>query len=164
MRLPAIGCILPAVLALVVSACSDTHTATLTGGTGPSALSPVNATISALTMAPEAPVVFESNVTTGVRRSAKFNLVVAALQTVTMSSVTVHLSDGSNLGGPSVTLPQASLTSQFGSTVIVGGATRTFGFDPQFGPFGTPLSLSANLLFVDMSGMSHVVFVSTPVR
>jgi hypothetical protein len=164
MNLPAIGRILPAgLLAFAVSGCSDTHTGTATVGTGPSALSPVSASISALTMAPEAPVVFQSNVTTGQPRSAKFNIIVAALQTVTMSSATVHLSDGSNLGGPSITFPQTALISQFGSTAIVAGATRTFGFNPQFGPFETPLLLSANLLFVDMSGMSHVVFVSTPV-
>ena len=165
MRLPAIGRIVPAgLLAFVVAACSDTHTATLTGGTGPSALSPVSASIGALTMAPEAPFVFESNVTTGARRSAKFNIIVAALQTVTMSSATVHLSDGSNLGGPSVTFPQATLTSQFGSTVVVAGTTRTFAFSPQFGPSATPHSLSATLLFVDTTGMSHSVFVSAPVR
>ena len=165
MRLRAIGHILSAgLLTLVVAACSDTHSGTATAGTGPSALSPVSASISALTIAPSAPFVYQSNVTTGQPHSAKFNIIVAALQTVTMSSATMHLSDGSNLGGPSVTFPQAALNSQFGSTVIVAGATRTFGFNSQFGPFATPLLLSANLLFVDMSGMSHTVFISTPVR
>ena len=166
MRLPAIGYILAAVLlAFVVAACSDTHTGTATIGTGPSALSPVSASINTLTMTPDAPVVFQSNVTTGGSlRSAKFNLVVAALQTVTISSATVHLSDGSNLGGPSVTFPQAALTSQFGSTVVIAGSTRTFAFTPQFGPCATPHSLSANLLFVDTTGMSHSVFVTAPVR
>jgi hypothetical protein len=165
MRLPAIGRILPAgLLALVVSACSDTHTGTATAGTGPSALSPVNASISTLTMTPDAPFVYESNVTTGQRCTAKFNMIVAALQTVTMSSATVHLIDGTNLGGPSITFPQAVLTSQFGTTVVVAGATRTFAFSPQFGACATAHSLSANLLFVDMAGLSHPVFVSAPVR
>jgi hypothetical protein len=165
MRLPAIVRILPAgLLAFVVGACSDTHSGTATAGTGPSALSPVTASISALAMTPDAPFVYQSNVTSGQSRSAKFNLIVAALQTVSMSSATVHLTDGSNLGGPSVTFPQATLTSQFGSTVVVAGATRTFAFSPQFGPGATPHSLSLDLLFVDMSGLSHPIFLSAPVR
>jgi hypothetical protein len=165
MRLPAIGRIpVAGLLAFVVAACSETHSGTATAGTGPSALSPVTASIGALAMTPDAPFVYESNVTSGQPRSAKFNLIVAALQTVTMSSATVHLGDGSNLGGPSVTFPQASLTSQFGSTVVVAGATRAFAFSPQFGPGATPHSISVNLLFVDMTGLSHSVFVSAPVR
>src|SRR5262245_48960542 len=45
-----------------------------------------------------------------------FHLFVSAgVGDVTLDSVTIHMIDGSNLGGPSVTIPQAQLASRVGS-------------------------------------------------
>lgn len=167
MKTPAIGFTLVAALvAIFASACSDSSGGTATVTTGPSAVAPVSATISAPMVTPAPPFMYQSNVTGGPQRTAKFNIIIAASQTVTMSSATVRLTDGSNIGGPSVTFPQPALTSQFGSTVIVAGSTRPFAFNPLFGPCActNPLGISANLLFVDLSGMTHTVFVSTAMR
>ena len=167
MKMPAIGFVLFAsVVAIGVSACSDSGSGTAMVTTGPSTATAVSATISQPMVTPAAPFVYQSNVTSGQQRSAKFDIIVAASRTVTMSSATVHLTDGSNIGGPSVTFPQPALTSQFGSTVIVAGSTRPFAFNPLFGPCAcaNPLGISANLIFVDLSGMMQTVFVSTPVR
>jgi hypothetical protein len=49
-----------------------------------------------------------------------------------LDGVTLHLNDGSNVGGPTVTIPRADLNSLFGSTLIRAGSSRTFGFRPSF--------------------------------
>jgi hypothetical protein len=166
MRMRAIGfALLAGAVAISTAACSDNGTGTAIVTTGPSSATTwVSATISSPMITPQAPFVYQSNVTTGVRRSAHFNIIVAASRTVTMSSATVHLTDGTNVGGPSVTFPQPELTSLFGSTLIVAGTTRPFVFNPFFGPSLNPFGLSANLTFFDLSGMSNTIFVSTPIR
>lgn len=74
---------------------------------------------------------------------------------VNLNSFTVHLISGENVGGPMVTYPQASLTSTFGSTVIVG--TRTFVFPPPFICSSLhPCKIQANAIFVDGSGLQQV--------
>jgi hypothetical protein len=41
--------------------------------------------------------------------------------------------DGTNLGGPSITIPQPELSARFGSTLINAGTTRDFALRPDFG-------------------------------
>src|SRR5262245_56881484 len=47
-----------------------------------------------------------------------FHLIVSAgVNDVTFDSVTIHMIDGTNLGGPSITIPQPELSARFGSTL-----------------------------------------------
>jgi hypothetical protein len=59
-------------------------------------------------------------------------MITAGVRDLTLDSVTLHMLDGSNLGGPSVTIPSLELTRRFGSTFIRAGTTRAFGLSPSF--------------------------------
>src|SRR5262249_57465533 len=87
-----------------------------------------------------------------------FDIVVISTGTIDMQRLTLELNDGSHVGGPTVTFPQAGLTSLFGNTVIVGGTPRLFTVTPfAVTPFvvtpnitcgSTPWrSVSAHMLF-----------------
>jgi hypothetical protein len=93
-----------------------------------------------------------------------FSLFVSAGGTSTsLNHVTLRLNDGSSVGGPTVTFPQADLTRMFGSTIIVD--TRTFTFQPQFGCFvGQPRSLIAELTLVDTTGRTRTLTTSASFR
>jgi hypothetical protein len=86
-----------------------------------------------------------------------FRLIVNAPNTaVTLNSVTLHLLTGNNVGGPSITFPQAGLTSTFGSTFVSRGGSRTFVFPPPFGCSSMhPCKIQADATFVDASGMQQ---------
>ena len=50
-----------------------------------------------------------------------FDLRIAASTTVDLDQITIHMIDGTNLGGPMVTVPRADLVGQFGNILILGG-------------------------------------------
>jgi hypothetical protein len=87
------------------------------------------------------------------------DLVVTAFNTSTVTQVTIRLPDGSSVGGPSVTFPQPDLRSQFGNTVVLAGATRTFAFNPLFTCGLRPLAVAADLTFL-VGGQSQRLTVS----
>jgi hypothetical protein len=92
-------------------------------------------------------------------------LVTAGVQAVTLSSVTIHMIDGSNLGGPSITVPQPELTARFGSTLIAGGATRDFALRPDFGCIARlPTALRSSALILDQRGIPQTIAVQGRVR
>ena len=93
------------------------------------------------------------------------DLRITSSGTIDMNEVTLRLGDGSNVGGPSVTFPTASLTSRFGSTQVLAGSTRVFPFGQPFGCalLPTPL-LFADLLLSDRFGNSSALSVSTTLR
>ena len=95
-----------------------------------------------------------------------FNLVVAAsAQDLTLDSVTLHMIDGTNLGGPSVTIPTPQLASQFGSTVVRAGTTRAFGLRPVFPCVGSqPHSLTATAVLLDQHRVRRTLTVTARVR
>ena len=91
----------------------------------------------------------------GVAFDTSFHLIVnAGVHDVTIDSVTVHMVDGSNVGGPSITLPQPELSARFGSTLIPAGTTRDFAVRPNFGCVtAPPIALRSNTLLVDSRGI-----------
>ena len=95
-----------------------------------------------------------------------FNLVVAAsAQDLTLDSVTLHMIDGTNLGGPSVTIPTPQLAAQFGSTVVRAGTTRAFGLHPVFPCVGRqPHFLTATAVLSDQRRVRQTLIATASVR
>jgi hypothetical protein len=98
--------------------------------------------------------------------SPSFHLVVTAgVQAVTLNSVTVHMIDGSNLGGPSITIPQPELATRFGSTLITGGTSRDFALRPDFGCVArVPTALRGSALLLDQRGVPQTIVVQGRVQ
>jgi len=96
---------------------------------------------------------------------ASFNMiVVAGGQDLTVDSVTLHMIDGTNVGGPSVTIPSPQLNAQFGTTIVPAGTTRVFPLQPVFGcSRRRPHSLTATVFLMDQRGRQHTVNVTAPV-
>lgn len=95
-----------------------------------------------------------------------FHLIVSAgVHDLTLDSVTIHMIDGSNLGGPSVTIPQTQLTTRFGSTVIVAGTSRDFALRPDFGCVArVPTALRGSALLLDPRGVPQTIVVQGRVQ
>ncbi len=90
-----------------------------------------------------------------------FNLlfVQTGHENVFMDRVTLHLLDGTNVGGPSITFPRQQLDAMFGSTLVVG--TRAFGFRPQFAcGLRRPLGIVADVVLIDAEGSGRSVSVN----
>jgi hypothetical protein len=88
-----------------------------------------------------------------------FDLRIVASTTVDLDQVTIHMIDGTNLGGPMVTVPRTDLVGQFGSTLIVAGTTRTFTLRPSF---VCTRSVAADITVRDSRGVSFGVTAVTP--
>jgi hypothetical protein len=92
-------------------------------------------------------------------------LVTSGIEDMTLNSVTIHMIDGSNVGGPSIVIPQPELAARFGSTVIVGGTTRDFALRPDFGCItSVPTALRSSALLVDRRGVPQTIVVQGRVR
>ena len=102
----------------------------------------------------------------GVAFDTSFHLIVnAGVHDVTIDSVTIHMVDGSNLGGPSVFIPQSELSARFGSTLINAGTSRDFAVHPNFGCVAAPpTALRSNTLLVDSRGIRQTMVVEGRVR
>ena len=80
-------------------------------------------------------------------------IITAGVHNLTLDSVTLHMIDGTNLGGPSVTIPAPELATQFGSMFIHAGTTRAFALRPTFGCMANqPRSLRGNAFVFDDQG------------
>jgi|SRR5437899_5511995 len=90
------------------------------------------------------------------------DLRIVASTTVDLQQVTIHMIDGTNLGGPMVTVPRTDLVEQFGSTVIVAGTTRTFTLRPGFVLTNPPRSVAADITVKDSRGVVHNVTAESP--
>src|SRR4030095_8770001 len=86
------------------------------------------------------PAVFVAGVTSPI-----IDLRIEASTTVDLDQVTIRMIDGTNLGGPMVTVPRADLVGQFGSIRILGGSIRTFRFHPKFEWKHPPRSVAADI-------------------
>jgi hypothetical protein len=91
-----------------------------------------------------------------------FDLRIAASTTVDLDQVTIHMIDGTNLGGPMVTVPRTDLVGQFGSTRILAGTTRTFTLRPTFVCTNPPRSVAADITVRDSQGVFFGVTVESP--
>ena len=91
--------------------------------------------------------------------------ITAGVQDVTFDSVTIHMIDGTNLGGPSVTIPRPELSTRFGSTLINAGTTRDFALRPEFGCIARlPTALRGSALLLDHRGMPQTIVVQGRVQ
>jgi hypothetical protein len=81
-----------------------------------------------------------------------------------LEQVTIHLLDGSNVGGSPLLMSSADLAARFGSTRIRPGRTTRFGFAPQFGCSAfLPRSLRTDVVLRDASGMHQTTHVIVPI-
>jgi len=94
--------------------------------------------------------------------SAIIDLRIAASTTVDLQQATIHMIDGTNLGGPMVTVPRTDLVQQFGSTRIAAGTTRTFTFRPTFVFTTFPRSVAADITVQDSRGVAFAVSAQSP--
>jgi hypothetical protein len=96
-------------------------------------------------------------------RGAAFDIAIVTSTRMDLNHVTIHLIDGTNVGGPMVTFPQSELTTQFGTTRVLPGIARTFTFRPQFpcGSIGAN-QVSAQLTLVDSTGAARSVSAVGP--
>ena len=94
------------------------------------------------------------------------DLRISASATVDLQQVTIHMIDGTNLGGPMVTVPRTDLVGQFQSTRILGGSIGTFRFHPRFDwknpPKNPPRSVAADITVKDSRGVAHTVTAESP--
>ena len=92
-------------------------------------------------------------------------IITASVNDVTFDSVTIHMIDGSNLGGPSVTVPRPQLATRFGSTLIRAGTTRDFLLSPDFGCVTVlPTALRATAVVFDSGGVSQTIVLQGRVQ
>jgi hypothetical protein len=157
-----------AALGIAVSACSGSDPVGAT--TAPSVAPAVNATMRASTamqtvsafsgrLCLAAPVEAVPGFFIGPRIVEVF---VTTSQPIDLSQLTLQLIDGSHLGGPSITFPQATLNSVLGSTRILTGS-RTFSVQAHFDCAAqAPTAIDGLLTFVDSTGASHTISVSAP--
>ena len=94
------------------------------------------------------------------------DLRISASATVDLQQVTIHMIDGTNLGGPMVTIPRTDLVGQFQTTRILGGSIGTFRFHPRFDwknpPKNPPRSVAADITVKDSRGVAHTVTAESP--
>jgi len=95
-----------------------------------------------------------------------FHLIVnAGVHDLTLDSVTIHMIDGTNLGGPSVRIPQPELATVFGSTLISAGTSRAFALRPDFGCVArVPTALRGSALLLDQRGVPQTIVVQGRVQ
>jgi hypothetical protein len=155
-------------LAIAASACESRGGAA--AATAPSAAPPVSASIVQADAAPQPAFRAELCASTTLPSSTffigsrRFNLVLTASQILDLSRLTLELNDGSHVGGPSVTFPQAALRTQLGFTRINPGTTSVT-LQPQFGCGAfRPTRVSATMWFVDLSGATQTTTAGAPVN
>jgi hypothetical protein len=103
--------------------------------------------------------------TSGSAFTTGFDLVIVQTGSVDVfiDQVMLRLIDGTDLGGPSITIPQRQLNSMFGSTLVVG--TRAFSFKPQFARgLMRPRSLAGKVVLKDAEGIVRTVSVDAAFR
>jgi hypothetical protein len=75
-----------------------------------------------------------------------------------VDEVTLHLLDGTNVGGPGVTFARSTLNAQFVNTMVRGGSSRTFVLTPTFTcGVSTHRSIRGEVVVVDASGARSVM-------
>jgi len=91
---------------------------------------------------------------------ADVTLLITTGPVSTVDTVTIRLIDGSSVGGPSITFPQAQITNMFGTSVVIG--TRQLTFPVQFPcTVATARSMAVNAELVDQTNVRRVVSAVT---
>ena len=88
-----------------------------------------------------------------------FHLIISAgVHDLTLHHVTIHMIDGTNIGGPSITIPQSEFAAQSASLFIHAGTTHDFVVRPDFGCFTTrPRRLLGNAFLLDPFGVMQTI-------
>ena len=150
-----------ALLAAMVSACAFSgcdRSTTPGAGLGPGPVLPGGLVITA-------PRIASSSLALCAARgllTTDLNVVVSSTGAgLFVDQVTLHLIDGTNLGGPGVTFPQPDLNARFANTVVVAGSSRTFGLTPTFTcGRSAPRSIQGSVGVVDADGRRSVMTAS----
>lgn len=91
--------------------------------------------------------------------------VTAGSRNLTLDHVTLHLINGSNIGGPAITVPRTDLTGRSGTTVILAGSTRQFVLTPTFDcVLVRPQSLVGTLFLFDQMGAPQTMTVEGTIQ
>jgi hypothetical protein len=149
--------------AVALSGCDEAAVVVSPSDSSSSSSAPITASIRVVDVEPQASLAVGFGCAARSFFSPTFDVIVASSRAVDLDNVTIHLIDGSNVGGPMVTVPRVELTSDFGTTFIAAGRNRSFRFRPRF-PCSVrpPRFLAADLAFVDLQRMTHVIKVSYP--
>jgi hypothetical protein len=147
-----------AALSVAVSACEDQ-------GFTSAALGPSRAeVVTAVIRTPAGPILPSRCSPFGVFTSDLTIVVTSPRTSASLEQVTLHLLDGTNVGGEAVTFPQPTLTARFGDTLVRAGTSRAFAFAPTFrcGRL-TPRSLRGELGFIRADGGRFSLKTAVPV-
>jgi hypothetical protein len=91
------------------------------------------------------------------------NLIITSARDVTVDEVTLHLLDGTNVGGPGITVPPAGLNGVFANTFVRAGTSRTFVLAPTFTCGVTvPHSIRGDIGIVDPAGARTMLTATVP--
>jgi hypothetical protein len=91
------------------------------------------------------------------------NLIITSARDVTVDEVTLHLLDGSNVGGPGITVPRADLDGTFANTIVRAGTSRTFVLAPSFSCGALrPQSIRGDVRIVDPAGARTTLTATVP--
>lgn len=83
-----------------------------------------------------------------------FDLIVTAHASVSVDRVTLHLLDGSNIGGSPLTFAQPDLAARFGSTLVRAGNSRSFPLSPTFPcRLLVPRAIRCEIVTIDAAGV-----------
>jgi len=92
-------------------------------------------------------------------------VVTAQRSNVFVDTVTIHMVDGSNIGGQSITFPRAGLDSLFGTTLVRAGSNRSFILNPSFACGSLlPRGLQADVTMIDASGARQTTSAAVSVH
>lgn len=84
-------------------------------------------------------------------------VVISASVPVDLQQVTIHMINGSNVGGPMIPVPSAELTNQLGNIRVLAGTTTAIAINLPPASFWPAQSLGASVGFLDIDGLSHSV-------
>jgi len=80
-----------------------------------------------------------------------------------VDNITLHLTDGSNVGGASVTFPRAGLDSLFANTFVRASSQRTFVLRPAFSCGGfRPFGIGADVVIINSAGARQTISTTVP--
>jgi hypothetical protein len=92
-------------------------------------------------------------------------VVTAGTRDLTLDHATIHMIDGTNLGGPSVTIPHSEFAARTPSVFIRAGSSRDFSVNARFGCATTrPRALAGNVFLIDSRGTTVTLPVDSQVR
>jgi hypothetical protein len=145
-----------AVLALLASAGCDRSTTV--AGIAPAGVPAATAHLTTAPM-PFAPSTYCASVAL---LTPSISLLVASVGgDVAVDELTLHLLDGTNVGGPGITIPRTDFTD----AIVRAGTSRTFVVTPTFKcGVSSPQSIHGDVVLVDSAGLRTSLSTTAPLR